>query len=589
MSIVRKSAIILGLLGWLLLTGCASQRRTSQRVPPAVPAPQGQTPAAGEASPEDAPKTEASVPQPAPEGPPPSPDSPEEQIERLIDQANAWFSRGERLLQEGRDDEARQLFRRSLDSLKNSRFDFPDYPELEQAYYELLGEAQILEAQSSLEPSQLPFPQIVPSPLDEIAELNLYQVEVDPALEEIVSQDLRETRFDVPVVINHQVLKVLDYYQGRGRAVMEKGLQRIGKYLNLFRDAFAEEEIPQDLVYMAHVESLFEPRAYSRARAKGIWQFVTGTARLYGLKVDWWIDERSDIVKSTRAAARHLKDLHATFGDWHLALAAYNAGAGKISRVLRRHGQIDYWTMARRRLLPRETRNYVPSILASIIIFKHPGRYGFQVEPLPEIEWETVSLDFQIDLRVVADKLDVPLSEIAELNPELRRGVTPYRPDGFLLKVPLGSAAFLQPQLAELPPEQRLKLRHHRVRQGETLSQIALRYGISVRAIAEVNRIRNVHRLRLGQHLIIPLSDWKAVTRASTGSTETDRSGSRPAVYTVRRGDSLYKIALRYGLTVDKLASWNNLRLRQTIYPGQKIRLSNPAQSARRTAASSQN
>ncbi len=546
------------------------QVRTS---PPPAESPEAPQP---DAQPE---RPDPQPPQPQPE-PPPLETAPEaeetDSIDALVALSNEDFESGRDLFLEGRREEARRLFRQALDRLAHSGFEFSENPQLEQAYFDLLGETQALEAQGDLDLSQLPVPEALPSPLDEIAEVNLFQIEVDPALEELVSEDLRETRFEIPVVVNREVLKFLDYYQGRGRHIMEEGLRRSGRYIRLFKEIFAEEQVPGDLIFMAHVESLFRPQALSRARAKGIWQFVRGTGKLYGLEAGWWVDERADVEKSTRAAARHLKDLYAEFQDWNLALAAYNAGAGRIRRVLQRHGAMDYWTMTSRRLLPRETRNYVPSILAAIIIFRHPERYGFDVEPAPEIEYDTAPVNFQVDLRVVAEAMGLPVSAILELNPELQRGLTPSEPTEYLLKVPRGSADALRAALEKIPPEKRLRFAHHQVANGETLSQIARRYGVSVRAIAETNRIRNVNRLSLRQNLIIPLSNLGPPPSARKSARATPQPASRKGVHTVRRGETLYWIARANGVTVKDLAAWNSLRPSQTIFPGQKLLLQAP-------------
>lgn len=418
-------------------------------------------------------------------------------------------------------------------------------------------------------------PEVDPSPMDELAEVEFYTLEVDAALQESVSAELRQLNFDIPVVLNQPVLQFLEYYQGRGRKIMEAGLQRSGRYLDYFRQVFEEENVPRDLTFLPHVESLFKPRAYSRAHARGLWQFVRDTGRKYGLEADWWLDERSNVRKSTVAAARHLRDLHEEFGDWYLVLAAYNSGAGRVRRIRQRHGAIDYWEMRRRRLLPRETRNYVPSFLASLIIFKHPEKYGFQVEPDPPVQFEEVRLDYQLDLRVAAELLGIKTEELWELNPQLRRGVTPYQHPDFALKVPVGKGEEFAAALQDLPEDQRLRVQHYRVRNGDTLSAIARRFGSSVRAIAEMNRIRNVHRLRLGQDLLIPSPGFRSPAGASKLGV-----GGRASTYVVRRGDSLYRIARRYGLTVAQLASWNNLRPSQTIFPGQRLRLTRGSKAA---------
>ena len=421
------------------------------------------------------------------------------------------------------------------------------------------------------------------TPLDELADLNLFTIEVDPHLREIISKDLLETRYDIPVVVNDRVLRFLNHYQTRRRDVMERGLRRSGKYTNLFRKIFKEEGVPLDLVYMPHTESLFNPYAYSRARAKGIWQFMKWTGLNHGLRQDWWIDERSDIVKSTQAAARYLKKLHERFQDWYLALAAYNVGPARIQRIFNRYGPIDYWTMVRRRLLPRETRNYVPSILASLIIYRNPQHYGFNVELDPEIQFETLSLEYQVDLGVVSESIGVSLAELEELNPELRYGITPKEYKEYQLKVPLGTAEPLESRLAALPPEKRLQLQHHRVKRGETLSVIAGKYGIPLKAISHINRIRNIHRIREGQDLIIPISGrlssgWGV--RRGRGHTGSRRHpGTLSATYRVRRGDSLGRIARLYGVTVKELQRWNNLKPGAFIYPRQKLTVRNPSRS----------
>ncbi|MFQ5739133.1 MAG: LysM peptidoglycan-binding domain-containing protein [Acidobacteriota bacterium] len=494
----------------------------------------------------------------------------------LIERARHQFSEGKKLFESGALPQARERFDRSLDTLRNSSLEFFDHPELERAYYDLFNKIQTIEIQATMDLDDLQARLSESTPLEKIAEVNLFEIEVDRALEEVVSADLRHTHFDFPVVLNKVVLKFLNYYQGPGRRIMEEGLRRSGKYLDLFRAVFQEVGVPTDLVYMSHIESLFKPTAYSRARARGLWQFVKGTGRRYGLRVNWWLDERSDIEKSTRAAARHLRDLHRRFGDWHLALAAYNVGAGRIARILKRYGRMDYWTMARRRLLPRETIHYVPSILASIIIFRHPQLYGFKVRPQPALAYEAVALNYQVDLGVVAKTIGVSVASIAELNPELRRGVTPFDSTDYRLKVPVGKGEPLLERLAQVPAEKRLRLKHHRVRSGETLSRIARAYGVSMHAIAEVNRIRNIHRLKINQNLIIPLGGWR-------GGRASAHLGVSPHV--VRRGDSLSRIAHLYGISVKDLWRWNNLGPGAIIYPGQRIRVKAPVAGSQRTNA----
>jgi membrane-bound lytic murein transglycosylase D len=489
-------------------------------------------------------------------------------VGQMIEQANLEFDLGRELFEESRVAEAHSAFQSALDGLRAPEYPFADNPRLEREYHALLADLQTIEVQSLVDPADLQTHPIEPSPLDEIGDLNLFAVEVDPSLKEAVSEDLRQVKLSFPLVLNEVVLRFLNYYMESRRSSIEEGLKRRGKYLPMLKRIFEEEEVPVDLVYMAQVESLFKPHAYSRARAVGVWQFMAGTGRRYGLEIDWWIDERSDVQKSTRAAARHLNDLYERYHDWPLVLAAYNAGPGRIDRNLRKYGDIDYWTMVKRRLLPRETRNQVPSILAAILIHRNPEMYGFRVESDPFLRHDGVPIDFQVDLHVVAEELGIEVTQLRELNPELRRDMTPFERPDYQLKVPEGLGTLAADKLAALPAEKRLRWAHHKVRNGETLSQISGKYRTSIRAIAEVNHIRNINRLRLGQDLIIPLSG------VAPSSAATYR-GQRPSRYTVRSGDSLYRIARRYGITVKDLTHWNNLEPDATIYPGQRLRLKN--------------
>jgi len=615
-----------GVCGLLLVSACSSGRNVSTQT------------VAGKSEPSPPPVIQAPPLEPLPS------DSPLETIveqrdpiELLLEQAWDLFKKGQTLFEGGEVQEARSYFQQALDTLKHSGFEFFLNPHLESAYYDLLGGIQDLELQAWVNPAEIQPLSLVSPHFEELDDLNLFAIQVDPHLRELAGQDLLNTRFDIPVVLNDDVLRLLNFYQNRGREIMEQGLKRSGMYVPLFREIFREEGVPLDLVYMAHVESHFKPNAYSRAKARGLWQFMLGTGKMYGLRQDWWIDERSDIVKSTHAAAQHLRDLYERFGDWHLAMAAYNVGSRRIDRVHRRYGKnLDYWAMVKRKMLPRETRSFVPSILAAVIIFRNPERYGFWVEPDPPLQFETVDLDEQVDLRVVAEEIDVQVADLFALNPELRRGITPFHDDDYQLKVPLGKADLLKKRLANLPKDRKVQVRHHKVKRGETLGLIAQRYRSSVTAIAQVNRIRNVHRLREGQDLLVPLaggysaassarsvkptsqqlpathkvrrgetlgliaqryrSSVTAIAQAnqiqdvhrlregqnllipSAGSNSSARSveptsQQLPATHVVRRGDSLSRIAVRYRVSIRDLLLWNNLEVDQIIHPGQRIRI----------------
>ncbi|MCH8320666.1 MAG: LysM peptidoglycan-binding domain-containing protein [Acidobacteria bacterium] len=549
-----------GVCGLLLVSACSSRNVSTHT-------------AAGKADPSPPPVVQVSTPEPLPS------DSPLETIveqpdpiELLVEQGWDLFKTGQTLFEGGEVQEARSYFQQALDTLKHSGFEFFLNPHLESAYYDLLGDIQELELQALVNPAEIQPLSLVSPHFEEIDDLNLFAIQVDPHLKELAGQDLLNTRFDIPVVLNDDVLRLLNFYQNRGREIMEEGLKRSGRYVPLFREIFREEGVPLDLVYMAHVESHFKPNAYSRAKARGLWQFMLGTGRVYGLRQDWWIDERSDIVKSTHAAAQHLRDLYERFENWDLAMAAYNVGSRRIDSVRRRYGKtLDYWTMVKRRLLPRETRSFVPSILAALIIFRNPERYGFWDEPDPPLQFETIDLNGQVDVRVVAEEIDVRVADLFALNPELRRGITPFHIDDYKLKVPLGKADLLEKRLANLPKDRKVQVRHHKVKRGETLGLIAQRYRSSVTAIAQVNRIRNVHRLREGQDLLIPLAG--GYSAASSARSVEPTSQQLPATHIVRRGDSLSRIAVRYRVSIRDLLLWNNLEVDQIIHPGQRIRI----------------
>ena len=549
--LIRNLAVLAAVA---LLSGCSSQRRVAVPVPTDSPPVAGAHPDAstGDQAPEQDPEIQRKLA--------------EGLVRERIQSSRELYLEGESLFNQGQRDGG-GYFERALDRLRDPAASPVLNRQLEQAYYSLLGRIEDLRL------DDLDSVQDEDSSIEWLANRNVFTIRVDPKLKHLASEDLLTSQFDVPVVLNERVLRFLTYYRTRGRAFMERGLRRSGRYLEMFKAVFRQEGVPLDLIYVAHIESLFRPEALSRARAKGIWQFIRGTGRLYGLRQDWWIDERSDILKSTVAAARYLKHLYGEFGDWYLAMAGYNCGPRRIERNLRRYGRIDYWEMVRRRLLPRETRNYVPSYLAATIIFKNPARYGFHVEPDPELRFEMVPMEHQVDLDTLAELMEVPVRLLDDLNPELRRRVTPHKLPGYRMKVPVGMGAMVQEKVAQLPPEKRIRIRHHIVRKGETLSLIARRYSTSIQAIAQSNRLRSIHRLRIGQELAIPLHPSARTGAARRGGSAVRRSGSS-GPHVVSRGDTLYAIARAYGVKLKDLLRWNNLNPRQRIFPGQKILIS---------------
>jgi membrane-bound lytic murein transglycosylase D len=363
---------------------------------------------------------------------------------------------------------------------------------------------------------------------------------------------------DLAIELNEPVLSCIDLYQGRFREWFQEALSRGQRYLPHIRRVFAEEGIPQDLAYVALVESAFKTGAYSRAKAKGVWQFVSATGKRYGLTVDWWVDERSDPEKATRAAALYLKDLYALFGDWNLALAGYNAGEGKVRRAMAKYRTDDFWKLRQTRGLRRETKNYVPLVHAAIVLAKAPERYGFTVVPEAVSELEHVAIEGAVHLGVIAECAGEPVEALRDLNPELRRLATPADRT-FALRVPSGRAEAVARCLAEQPPEKRVTFRKHVVRRGETLGGIARANGVTAREVAEANGLALHKRLRVGAELIVPVPPGPRVARARREVPAGARERGDRLVHRIQPGDTLTAIAARYGTTVRELQDWNGL------------------------------
>ena len=368
--------------------------------------------------------------------------------------------------------------------------------------------------------------------------------------------------FDYPVVINRRVLAYVDQFTGKSRGSFQRSLYRSGRYLPLARAIFAEHGIPQDLAFLAHVESGFRHNALSRARALGLWQFMKGTARDYGLRCDSYVDERMDPIKSTHAAARYLKALYERYDDWYLALAAYNAGPGKVNTAIRRADSRDFWELAKTRYLRAETRNFVPAILAATILAKSPGDFGFTEDAEPPLETDVITVDVATDLRIVAQCAGVPLESIQERNPSLRQLQTPPNEPLYAVHVPVGTAERTELALAEIPRDQRLLFQRHRVRSGDTLGRLARRYGTTVRAIQDANNMGRRTLIHVGRTLLVPASGSTARELASRVS-DPSKSSAQPRTeetrYTVRKGDTLVSISQRFGVSVPELQERNRL------------------------------
>ncbi len=370
----------------------------------------------------------------------------------------------------------------------------------------------------------------------------------------------------IPLVRNTKVDQFIEFFKSKGRRQFELWLSRYEVYAPVIKEIIQECNLPEELVYLAMIESGFNPKAYSRANASGMWQFIYSTGKIYGLNRSWYIDERRDPIKATRAACAYLRDLYEEFDSWYLALAAYNAGSGRIHRALRLHQTSDFWQL---HSLPRETRNYIPYYLAATIIAKNPQNYGFykKEKTRKPLEFDEVEIEQSADLSVLARSAKISLKTLKNLNPELRQSATPTEP--YLLKLPKGKKDIFTKNYNALPLDERFAPQYtvHKVRRGESLSSIAEKYRVSIHDVAAVNKIRNRHKIREGQKLTIPIP---GVNLASAPKAN-EMPGRTKVVYKVKRGDTLGHIAENYGTRASRIRKWNGLRYSDYIYPGQKL------------------
>jgi membrane-bound lytic murein transglycosylase D len=424
---------------------------------------------------------------------PPSP------TELAIQTAESHFRAGKVKYQAGEFDAARAEFDRAIDVLLQASEDPAGRQSLGNKLDELIEAIYRYDVSglSSGDPGE--DPGYDKPPLEDIPAVNL---PVDPATRGRILERLRATASQLPLDINDEVLRYIQYFSaGRGRKILLAGLRRAGRYRPLIEKILAEEGVPQELIHLAQAESGFHPRAVSRKRATGMWQFMLSRGRQYGLERTKTSDDRLDPEKATRAAARHLKDLYTQFGDWYLAIAAYNCGPVTVQRAVERTGYADVWELRRRNVLPRETSSYVPIVLAMAAMAKNPSEYGLEgLEEDPPLEYDTVAATAPTSLVLVADIVERPVSELRELNPALLKSVAP---PGCTLRVPKGTAGEVASILETIPEGQRAAWRIHRVNKGETLAAIARRYRAAPGGISRANGIDG-KGLESGDLLLIP-------------------------------------------------------------------------------------
>lgn len=411
---------------------------------------------------------------------------------------------------------------------------------------------------------------------DEATEEDLYLLGAAPLFPDAEGDTVRreEVIFDLPVMENARVRYFLDLYSGPARGTFARWLERSGRYVPMMQKIFAEYGLPQDLAYLAMIESGFNSRAQSWAQALGPWQFTERTGRNYGLKGDWWLDERRDPEKSTHAAARYLRDLHQQFdGDWYLAVAAYNAGSGRIQGAIRSLGTRDFWELTRGEHLQQETRQFVPKLLAALMIAKEPEKYGFtNLDYLKPLAYDVAKLPSATDLEVVAELCGTTYEEIKALNPELKRWSTPPGSKNHALRIPPGSKERFTQAYAGIPANERLRYARHRVQAGDTLNKVAKQYNVRAEDILTLNRIENARALRVGSDLILPLKP--GYTQRPVKELADDTNRTRRRTYTVKKGDSLWSIARRFEVSEGDLRTWNKLGAKAMLQPGQVLTVS---------------
>jgi membrane-bound lytic murein transglycosylase D len=488
----------------------------------------------------------------------------EQRNQTLIQQVEQAYASGEAAYHKGELSQARAEFDRAVDLMLLSGLDIVNDPELNDEFNHTLDRINALEAEALRQGTGLT-PKAEATPSDVAEEVTF---EPDPTLLAKARAELKTTQSDLPLVINEYVGGFINFFANtqKGHNTLLHSFQRAGRYRAMIQRIMAEEGVPQDLIYLAVAESGFQPTAVNRrSKAGGMWQFMPRGN--YGLARNEWVDERFDPEKSTRAYARYMKFIYAQLGDWYLSMAAYDWGAGNVQRAVEKTGYADFWQLYRRNNLPNETKNYVPEILAAIIIAKNPTQYGFDDVTLdPPVLTDTISLNYQVDLRLVADIINVPVEELAILNPSLLRLSTPA--EGlFDLHLPAGTATLYEQRVAAIPVPHRNAWRYHRLVAGETLASVARDYHLTTTALEDANQIRAVKgeepEVTAGiagpEALILPLAPVAAPS-------------ARTLYYTTRRGDTLVTIADRFGLSLDQLRRWNHLA-GSKVTPGQRLRV----------------
>lgn len=537
----------------LLLAGCNPSQNA--RAPRKTP-PQATAPALAATASQQKPQAEAPSPKEAEQ---------QKQVQTLIAQVEKAYSAGAADYRQGKLPEAKVEFDHAVDLMLTSGIDIKSDPQLQDEFDRIVDAVNSLEMEALKEGNGFA-PKVEPSPADVASDVTFA---VDPNIVARARTDLATTKSDLPLMVNDYVAAFINFFANtqRGHNTLLHSFERAGRYRTMIQRVMAEEGVPQDLIYLAVAESGFQPRALNaRSGAGGMWQFMPHGE--YGLTRNGYIDERFDPEKSTRAYARYMKFLYDQLGDWYLAMAAYDWGAGNVQRAVQKTGYADFWELYKRNNLPGETKNYVPEILAAIIIANHPKQYGFDEITLdPPVINDTVTINYSVDLRLVSDLVEAPVDELMALNPSLLRFNTP--PDtAFDLHLPAGTSALFEQRIAEIPENKRDFWRYHRVTPDDTLASVARTYHVQLSELAAANQLGEKDSLDGVDALIVPVPPAAAPS-------------SRTMLYTTRRGDTLVSIADRFGVSLAELRRWNRLTGTR-VAPGRRLHVSEPVRAIRR-------
>ena len=527
----------------------------------------------------------------------------EPRVDQLIEKAEAFFKQGKLNLEDNKRDAARSDFDKAVDEILMSGMDVRANQKLQKYYLELVEriyreEVPVLQMQQQAvmpvvaqdagapktdkveqvakvqQPNQVQigFRQqgFDPSPLDPLSKIILTDSEKKVSESDIAQLEQAKNALDFNFTINPLIQQYINYYQGRGRSTMESGLRRSGRFMKIARDTFRQMGVPEDVTWLGQVESAWSPKARSWAAASGLWQFVPSSGAQYGLRQTAWVDERNGIEKPTAASARYLKDLARRYnGDWLLAMAAYNTGALNVDRAISRAGEANYWKIYP--YIAQETRNYVPNILAVIMIAKNPEKYGFHnIKPEAPMSFDTVPVQ-GTNLRLIADMTDTSVDYLQSLNPELRRDTTP-RGESYNVRVPAGKGKQLSALLKRVSPDSRDSARIISIAPGEDLQSVSSRTGVSVATLQSMNPGVDLKTTKL----VVPNSSVR-LTNWRRNATDTSNAGSLNKVR-ARKGDTIAKIAMANKVSADEVSRLNGIAPNVELNAGQEIKL--PAASA---------